>query len=209
VHKQCAEREAIGTGLVACGDPCPAKYKIVYLDANADAAVIRRAASTFNKCAPTPKRGALYNCLVVKPVLLLLLASVCTGLFLYAGAHYEDVSTIAELLHMVGVSCVVIACFLFERDIGSYTALYRSILRVQTEMGMEICVVFIAIIVSFAVVLIFRDIWAVDVIFGGWVFATNLLVLPALLIYLLWTRIMIYLKAPSIRMTFDRVFEEL
>jgi len=208
VHKQCAEREAIGTGLVACGEPCPAKYEIVYLDGNADAAIIRRAASTFNKCTPTPKRGVLYNCLVVKPVLLLLLACACTGTFLYAGAHYEDASTIAELLHMVGVSCVVIACFLFERDIGSYTALYRSIMRVQSEMGMEICVVLITTVISFAVVSVFKDIWEVDAIFGGWVFATNLLVLPALLLYLLWTRIVIYLKAPTIRITFNRVFEE-
>lgn len=208
VHKQCAEREAITTGLVACGEPCPARYEIVYMNISSDATVVRRAASTFQKCSPTPKRGALYNCLVVKPVLLLLLACTSTGTFLYAGAHYEDAGTAAELLHMAGVSCVVIACFLFERDIGSYTALYRSILRVQAEMGMEIGVVLLTIAISFTVVTVVNDIWIVDYIFGGWVFVTNLLVLPALLIYLLWTRIIIYLKAPMIRMTFNRVFEE-
>jgi hypothetical protein len=208
VHKHCAERRAAETGQINCIAPCPAKYEIIYFNEDMDTAVVRRGASTFARCPPSPKFGAIYNCVVVKPVVLLAISCGALGLFLYTGSDYEKRRTLSELMHMLAIVCVVIACFLFERDMASYVTLYRSIMRVRTQMGMEISLILSTILLSLLVVKVFSGIIELDAIFGGWVFFTSVILVPCLLLYLLWTRVIIYLRAPRIKLAFNRVFDE-
>lgn len=207
VHKHCAEEHADQTGIVSCGQPCPAKYQIIYVDSRTGDALLRQGISTFAACAPRLSGGILRNFFVMKPTLLLLLCCICNAFFLYLASDYETHQTLSELCHMVASCAAAIALFILEPHTGSYILIFRRITSTRNHIALELLLLALVLGILLTTIRVFRGVTEVDVTFGVWIFFVNLLVLPCAILYSMWTRVKIFLEVPAVRMEFLRVTE--
>jgi len=207
VHKRCAEEHADQTGVVSCGQPCPAKYQIIYVDSRTGDALQRQGISTFAACVPRLSSGILRNFFVMKPTILLLLACVCNALFLYLASDYDTHQTLSELCHMVASCATAIALFILEPHTGSYILIFRRITSTRNHIALELLLLALVLAILLTTIRVFRSVIDVDATFGAWIFFVNLLVLPCAILYSMWTRVKIFLEVPGVRMEFVRVLE--
>ena len=205
VHALCAEQACDAGGALACGGECPARYQLVY--STGDSRPRRALLSTFARCPPAPDSGSFRNCIVFKPVLLLMSSCIASLLFFFCAQSYEELKLVSELLHTFSVICTVAATFLFDRSVAGYIAIYQRIGRVRSQVAAEFVLLLLVMALSALAVKVAPGVLRVDAIFGGWVFATSVVVVPALAIYLLTTRALIYARVSSVEVQLVRIFE--